>query len=409
MEITKKEQSNTVVTSHWSGVWAMSLCAMVLVASEFLPVSLLTPIAKDLHITEGHAGQTIAISGLFALVTSLFLTSVIGNIDRRKVLLFFTILMAFSGVIVAVAPNVFILMVGRALIGACIGGFWSMSAATAIRLVPDQSVPKAVAILNGGAALSSTIAAPLGSYLGSVIGWRGAFLCVVPIAVIALVWQWCSVPKLPTNPMQKNGRQFLNVLKLMTRPIVAFGMISTLLLFIGQFSLFTYLRPFLETVTKVSIGELSLMLLTLGFSGLLGTFLLGYLIKNWMYSLLIAMPFLMVLTAIALVIFGSSIKIVFVLIAIWGFISTAAPTGWWIWLSKTLPDEAEVGGGLMVAIMQLAITVGAGIGGLIFDGSGYVHTFLFSASILAIATITAIITWHLQRSGSVTTTLKAGA
>lgn len=74
--------------SAWGAIWAMSLCAMVLVASEFMPVSLLTPIATDLQITEGTAGQSISISGVFALITSLFLTQIIGNKDRRHVLLF---------------------------------------------------------------------------------------------------------------------------------------------------------------------------------------------------------------------------------------------------------------------------------------------------------------------------------
>lgn len=43
--------------AYWSGVLAMTLCVFVLIASEFMPVSLLTPIAGDLHITEGLAGQ----------------------------------------------------------------------------------------------------------------------------------------------------------------------------------------------------------------------------------------------------------------------------------------------------------------------------------------------------------------
>lgn len=273
MIVTTAAQHDLDITPRWGGIWAMSLCAMVLVASEFLPVSLLTPIASDMQITEGHAGQTISISGLFALVTSLCLTSLIGSIDRRRVLLFFTVLMALSGIVVSIAPNVAILMGGRALLGICIGGFWSMSAATAIRLVPAESVSKAVAILNGGAALSSTIAAPVGSYLGSIIGWRGAFFCVVPIVVLAFIWQWLSVPKLPVASIQKSRNQIVNVLKLLTRPVVAFGMISVMLLFIGQFSLFTYyLRPFLETVTKVDIEVLSLILLMMGISGLLGTY-----------------------------------------------------------------------------------------------------------------------------------------
>lgn len=66
-------------------------------------------------------------------------------------------------------------MVGRALIGVVVGGFWSMSAATAMRLVPEQDVPRALAIFNSGNALATVVAAPLGSYLGSIVGWRGAF------------------------------------------------------------------------------------------------------------------------------------------------------------------------------------------------------------------------------------------
>ena len=77
-------------TPLWSAVWAMSLCGMVLVASEFMPISLLTPIASDLHMSEGYTGQSIAISGFFALLTSLWLTSWIGHTNRRFVLLFFT-------------------------------------------------------------------------------------------------------------------------------------------------------------------------------------------------------------------------------------------------------------------------------------------------------------------------------
>ena len=50
-------------------------------------------------------------------------------------------------------------MLGRALIGIVIGGFWSMSAATAIRLVPQRQVPRALAIFNGGNALATVVAA----------------------------------------------------------------------------------------------------------------------------------------------------------------------------------------------------------------------------------------------------------
>ncbi|WP_228288801.1 MFS transporter, partial [Klebsiella quasipneumoniae] len=107
-----------------------------------------------------------------------------------------TALMAVSGMMIALASSYPVYMLGRALIGIVIGGFWSMSAATAIRLVPQRQVPRALAIFNGGNALATVVAAPLGSYLGATVGWRGAFLCLVPLAVVAFIWQCVSLPSM---------------------------------------------------------------------------------------------------------------------------------------------------------------------------------------------------------------------
>ena len=391
-----KENEN--ITPLWSAVWAMSLCAMVLVASEFMPVSLLTPLATDLTITEGYAGQSISISGLFALVTSLFLTSIIGHTNRRTVLLFFTILMGISGIVVANAQNAMILMIGRALLGICIGGFWSMSAATIMRLVPSHLVPKALAILNGGNALSTMIAAPLGSFLGGIIGWRGAFFCIVPIAIIAFIWLYKSMPSLPARHTYGHRPKLSSVFKLLKQWKVTLGMLSTMLFFMGQFALFTYLRPFLETQTKVDFEMLSLILLVMGIGGLIGTFIIGDVLKTRLYSLLIIIPFLMMLIVIGLIYFAHSVTVIFILMALWGFLGTSAPVAWWTWLSKVLPHEAEAGGGLMVAIIQLAITLGAAFGGLLFDIYGFEITFVFSAMILAMATLMASITAFYNRN-----------
>ena len=81
---------------RWGAVFAMALCVAGLIASEFMPVSLLSPIAHDLGLTEGQAGQAIAISGIFAMLTSLFITVIAGRLDRRIVLIAFTSLMVGS-------------------------------------------------------------------------------------------------------------------------------------------------------------------------------------------------------------------------------------------------------------------------------------------------------------------------
>ncbi|THF29631.1 MFS transporter [Pseudomonas atacamensis] len=377
--------------AYWSGVFAMTLCVFALIASEFMPVSLLTPMATDLHISEGLAGYGIAISGAFAVLTSLTISRLAGSMDRKRLLLLLTALMCASGLVVGLAPNYTVYMIGRALIGVVIGGFWSMSAALAMRLVPSASVPKALAIFNGGNALATVVAAPLGSYLGSVIGWRGAFFCLIPVALIALLWQWISLPALPAAPRKASAANFFALFKSRR---VAFGMLGAGLFFMGQFVLFTYLRPFLETVTRVDVSMLSIILLIIGVAGFIGTVVIGSVLKKGLYRVVITIPLLMAIIAVALIGMGSSVGATFVLLGLWGLIATAAPVGWWSWLARTLPDDAEAGGGLMVAVVQLSIASGSTIGGLLFDGSGYRLTFFASAALLVLA---ALMTWLTSR------------
>jgi predicted MFS family arabinose efflux permease len=369
------------VTAHppaWGAVFSMALCVVVLIASEFMPVSLLTPIAQDLGISQGQAGQAISISGFFAVLTSLLNTPLTGRFDRKKVLLSFSLLLTISGLVVTFAHDGVMFMSGRALLGVAIGGFWSMSTATVMRLVPKDSVAKGLALINGGNALAATVAAPLGSFLGQYIGWRGSFFLVVPLAVLAFAWQWASIPAMRSEASTRSSNPF----RLLGNPQVAIGMLAIMLLFMGQFAVFTYLRPFLETVTHVSVTSLSLMLLLLGVFGVIGTYLIGSLLRHRMYAYLIGIPLSMAIIAAVLIAFGSSTLAVGLLLAAWGLVATPAPVAWGLWLSKTLPDDAEAGGGLMVATIQLAITMGAGLGGFMFDAMGGWSPFAFGVAVL---------------------------
>lgn len=379
--------------AHWSGVLAMTLCVFALITSEFMPVSLLTPLAADLQVDEGVAGQGIAISGALAVLTSLSIARLAGSMDRKTLLLALTALMAVSSAVVALAPNYLTYMVGRALIGVVIGGFWSMSAATAMRLVPADRVPRALAIFNGGNALATVIAAPLGSYLGSVVGWRGAFLCLVPVAAVALVWQWASLPSMKA---QERTPASGNVFKLFKDRSVALGMAGCGLFFMGQFALFTYVRPFLETVTRVDVSTLSFVLLVIGVAGFAGTLIISAFLKRSLYGTLSAIPILMAVIAVALIPFGTWAAAVAALLGLWGLMATAAPVGWWSWIAQALPRDAEAGGGLMVAVIQLSIALGSTVGGLLFDSSGYRSTFVASATLLLLAALLTFVTSRWQ-------------
>ncbi|MBP1807058.1 MFS transporter [Rubellimicrobium aerolatum] len=373
----------------WGAVLAMTLCIVVLIASEFMPVSLLTPIARDLGLTEGQAGQAISISGLFAVVTSLLVTTVAGDLDRRLVVIGMALLLAVSGTLVALAPSHLVLMTGRALLGVAIGGFWSLNTAILMRLLPTALVPVGLAVSNGGVAFASTVSAPLGSALGEVIGWRGTFFAVVPLALAAALWQAMALPRLPANgpangsadgPSRAGG-----VLRLLGQGPVRLGMAAILLFFTGQFALFTYLRPFLERVTGADVPTLSALLLANGAASLLGSLLIGPAIRMSLRAMLVAIPLLMAALALAMALAGASTWAMAGLLALWGLVGTGGPVAWGTWLARSLPEDAEAGGGLQVAVIQLAITLGATAGGIAFDAAGPIANAVGAAAILALA------------------------
>jgi predicted MFS family arabinose efflux permease len=130
-----------------------------------------------------------------------------------------------------------------------------------------------------------------------------------------------------------------------------------------------------------------MVLLVIGAAGFIGTLLISVVLKRGFYQTLVGIPLLMAAIALSLIIFGEWTVTAIALLGIWGLVSTAAPVGWWAWMSRTFPDNAESAGGLMVATIQLSIALGSTVGGLLFDYSGYQSTFIASATLLLMASM----------------------
>ncbi|MEE9691482.1 MFS transporter [Aeromonas hydrophila] len=359
----------------------MSLCVALLIAAEFMPVSLLTPIATDLGASNGMAGLAIAISGLFAVPTSLLIAPLSHRLDRRHVLLGLAVVMLTSLIVIALSPNFTVLMVARALLGIVIGGFWALATATIMRLVGSQSVPKALGILYTGNAVATAFAAPIGSYLGGLIGWRGVFWLLVPLVVINLLWMALCLPSMRSQARPQSA------FRLMQRPNVVIAIMGVTLTFAGVFSAFTYFRPFLETRTLVDLPQLSALLLALGLAGFAGTTAVSLLLHRHLYRMLRWLPLALGVITLALLTVAHHFWGVALMLILWGMLNSAIPVAWSAWITQGIADTPESGGGLMVAAIQLSITLGAAVGGWLLDSLSISATFMGSALLLTAASL----------------------
>lgn len=380
MDAAAADVSSKPVAS-WGAVLSMALCVAMLIASEFMPVSLLTPMAEGLHATEGQTGQAISISGLFAVVASMLVTTVAGRLNRKWVLIALTAFMLLSLVLVAAAPNFTILMIGRALLGICIGGFWALATAVIIRLVPAEDVPRALALMYGGQAIAAALAAPVGSYLGGLFGWREVFWALTPIVAVNLVWHVIALPSLPAGQKQ----DFRAMFGLLKRRYFLRGLMACMLSWGSAFTMFTYLRPFLEQVTGVDVTMLSVLLLLLGCAGFIGTWAAGRFIKGNVASLLKLPALVMGGATAGLLLLGFSVTAVGLFMAIWGAMNTMFSVIWMTWMSQNADDAPEAAGSLMVAAIQASILLGAVVGGFLLDGISIQATFIGSVVLAVLA------------------------
>ena len=383
-------------TPAWMAVFSLAMGVFGLLTAEYLPASLLTLMSADLGVSEALAGQAVTVTAVVALFAGLLVPGLTRSIDRRWVLLGFSTLMVASNLLVAVSSSFAVLLVMRILLGIALGGFWSMAAAVAMRLVPSALLPRALSIIFSGIAVGTVVAVPLGSYLGGLYGWRSAFFAAAAVGMVTLAFQSFTLPRLaPRRPARLR-----TVLEVLQRPGIAIGMFGCVLVHSGHFAMFTYVRPFLESTTGIGPQGLSLMLLGFGAANFFGTLLAGRLLERHPLATLVLMPALVGVAALALVLLPASLAGQAVLLAVWGLAFGGVPVAWSNWVASAVPDQAESAGGMVVASVQSAIATGAAAGGAVFSFGGSAGVFVAAAVLMLLAALLIALRVRVPSHGS---------
>lgn len=371
----------------WLAVLSMAATSFALVSAEFLPAGLLTPMARDLGISEGTAGQVVTATASVGAITALFSNVLIGKLNRKTVLVALTALAVGSNILAATANEFWLLLVGRAGLGIALSGFWALSVAVVARLVGTNATGRGMAIVTLGVSLATIAAPSMGALISDWLGWRTAMAMTAGLALIAMLMQAISLPTLPAS----TSNSLTDVFKLTRRRGIQLGMLAILLLMTGHFAGSIYVRPFLEQVTLLDTQSIALALLGFGIASVIGNVAGGRMADASVTMALAVTAGLMASAALILVIGGAYAAIAFTLVALWGFAFGMAPVVLPTNLSRSAPDALEATGSLMVVSFQVAISIGAVVGGVVVDNYGAAGpltlTAILAATTLALALI----------------------
>ncbi|MBN8953955.1 MULTISPECIES: MFS transporter [unclassified Rhizobium] len=362
-------------TASWAALVAIGVGAFALVTTEFLPVGLLPQIASDMTVTEGQAGLAVTMSGLFAATAAPISIWIAGSLDRRKVLLFLLGILLIANLIVAMAPSFLMILLGRVLLGATIGAFWTIAGPLGPRLKPGPKAGLATAIILSGVSLGTVAGVPVGALIGELVGWRYTFGLSAIVAVLVLVAIALLVPPLPVKSSGGLG----DLYRVFKNPMVRFGLVGIFLSFVGQFAGYTYIAPFLLKIVRVDPPTVSAVLFGFGLVGVAGNILGGWAVGKSLRWATAGTLTLLGTSVLLLILLGSYPAAAIPLILVWGLGFGMQPIVIQNWMFNAAPDQLEGVQAILVSAAQTSIGSGALIGGLLFDQLGLKAAFAAAA------------------------------
>ena len=376
-EVTPDDDRASSPLRSWLAVVAVAIGAFAFVTTEFLPVGLLPRVAADLGVSPGTAGLMVTVPGVIAAISAPGLMLVAGRMDRRLVFLLLTALLLASNLISAFAPNFGVMLAGRALLGAALGGFWTLATAASGRLVLPKDSARAMATILTGVTCATVIGVPLGTFIASFASWRASFMATGGLVASALIAQFLFVPSLPSNA----ALRLHDLVSLLRRPHPRRSMMMVGLVFGAHFSSYTYITPFLLRNANLTMPTITWLLLGFGIIGFFSNFAVSSTVTRSLKISLGAMISLLLFALVLLPVLQHSPPGVIALVLAWGVAFGALPLCFSIWIQRATPDSPEAGSALFVSIIQVAIAVGSLVGGIVVDHVGIATDFLFGSGL----------------------------
>ncbi|MCK2218269.1 MFS transporter [Actinomadura sp. ATCC 31491] len=350
----------------WLAITSLMLGIFAIVTSEILPIGLLTAIGADFGVSDGTTGLTMTLPGVVAAVAAPAVTLTTARLDRRVMLCVLMAVLAVADVLAAAATSYWVMLISRVLVGLTIGGFWSIGAGLAGRLMPPHAVGAATAVIFSAVPLGSVLGVPAGTLIGDLAGWRTAFLVLALLAVLVLAALLVLLPPLPARQVT-SPRVLLGLLRTRRAGV---ALLATFLIVLAHFGTYTYVTPFLQDVTGLPPAAVSAVLLAYGVAGIAGNFLAGKAAATRLRAAFAVSGCLIAATTLLLPSAGGTAAGAVVSLVVWGLAYGGVPVCSQASFSAAAPHAPEAATVVFTSSFQATFALGAFLGGRIVDAFG---------------------------------------
>lgn len=359
----------------WPSLLVLGGATFVMVTGEMLPTAVLPAMSADLDVPQSRTGLLVSLWALTVVVMTFPLARVTARIERRTVVTAALGVFATSAALTAAAPT-YELAAGARLLGAAATGLlWASVNTTTADLVAPRHLARAVAVVLGGATLGTVVGTPLASVVAQAWDWRGAFVALAVLAVVAAGLVRAVVPVAPgTAGPADDGRAAdgtgAAAPRRSLRPVLVVAGLLGLVL-VGHFAAFTYITRLVEQPAADLPGGVSGLLLLFGVASAVGVAVVGRVGDRWPTATLLLATALVAVSLVALLAVGAHPVVAVLVVTAWGVATGAIPP-----LAQTTilrlagPEHRTTAGTVLPVVLNLGIAVGAALGSAVVDRGG---------------------------------------
>ncbi|TWT15592.1 MFS transporter [Reyranella sp. CPCC 100927] len=377
-------------------LYALTAGAFGIGVTEFVIMGLLLEVSTDFAVTISAAGLLISGYALGVMVGAPIMTVLTGRWSRKTVLLALMVIFVLGNVAGALAPSYTTLMAARVLTSFAHGTFFGVGSVVATGLVAADKRASAIAIMFTGLTVATILGVPFGTWLGQAFGWRSTFWAVALIGLVALAVIALFVPRDQATPEVSDWRQDVRVL---VRPPVMLGLLTTVLGFGGMFAVFTYIAPMLTQLTGFTDAAVSPILLVFGGGLMAGNLIGGKLADRRLVPTMLGTlaVLALVMGAMTFAVHDKILMVVFVGLLGAAAFATVPALQMWV-LEKAEGAGQSLASSFNIGAFNLGNAVGAWLGGAVIDhGLGLGALPWVAALVPLAALVVAVVALRLDR------------
>ncbi|MCP1308955.1 MFS transporter [Paenibacillus tyrfis] len=382
------------MSSTWK-IYMLAVVSFLVGTSEFIIAGILDKVAADIGVPVSAAGQLITVFSLAYAFGTPILMAATARLERRKLLLYSLGVFVVGNGMAVVLPGFEFLIVSRIILALSTGVFVVTALTVASKLAPPERQGRAIATLVMGFSTALIVGVPLGRVVASVYDWKMTFAGIGVLGVLAILAVSWTIPQTDGEepvPLRKQ-------LALMKEPRIAVALLVTFFWISGYSIAYTYISPFLLTVTGMSEQGVSAGLFAFGIASLIGSKLGGYGTDKWgVPRTLIGGMLLHAASLILLSLAAHSSAAVFPLLMLWAFSAWSSGPTQQYYLMTLAPEASGIMLSLNSSVLQLAMAAGAGIGGVVVQQASLTSISWIGAAGVVVAAVTAATSLGITRS-----------